>query len=156
MVTADKHRKKGNHYMAAHINVIGRLVRDPEQSVSKSGTTVTDFTVASNSKERDKNGESVPSFFSVRVFGRHAEVCAQYLKKGSQVFVKGEFLPVTYTTKEGEERTLYTIARADVEFLGSSANASNHGAQPTQNYKPGKKQDSDYVVVTSNEDDLPF
>ncbi|MEK9176959.1 MAG: single-stranded DNA-binding protein, partial [Patescibacteria group bacterium] len=71
--------------------VAGNLTRDPELKALPSGANVGSFGVATNRVWRDQNGEKkeATEFHNIVVFGRQADTCAQYLKKGQQVLVEG-------------------------------------------------------------------
>jgi len=81
----------------------GRLTDDPELRQSEANTSLCKFTVACN-KRIGKDGEERTTFIPTTVFGRQAENCAQYLKKGRTVRVVGEFETDTYTDRDGNKR----------------------------------------------------
>ena len=90
-----------------NITIVGNLTKDPEQKATAQGTSVTNFLVAVT----QQGGE--PAYYSCSAFGRTAENCAKYLKKGRKVAVRGE-LSVTVQ----ENGKTYLNVRADgVEFL---------------------------------------
>ena len=114
--------------------LIGRLVKEPElRFIAGSGTAVTKFTLAvdkglSKAKKEELKGAGKPTadFIRVVVWGKSAEVAADYLDKGSKVAVKGSIETGSYKDKDG--KTVYTTeVRADsyggIEFLeGRSEN----------------------------------
>lgn len=71
--------------------IYGNLTRDPEVRALPSGIQVATLSVATNRRYKDKNGawQEMPDYHNVVVFGRQAETTAQYLKKGSGIFVEG-------------------------------------------------------------------
>ncbi len=74
------------------IIIVGNLGKDPEMRYTPSGQAVTSFSVATSRKYTSSNGEQVNEtiWFRVSAWGKQAEVCNQYLKKGSKVLVEGD------------------------------------------------------------------
>ena len=75
--------------------IVGNLGKDPEMRYTPSGQAVTSFSVASNRKYTSSNGEQVNEtiWFRISAWGKQAEICNQYLKKGSKVLVEGRLTP---------------------------------------------------------------
>lgn len=92
----------------AHLSVCGRLVEDPQVKTSENGNTVCKFSVASN-RRTGKNGEERTAYIPVVVFGREAEICGQYLTKGREVLVTGDFETDSYVDKEGVSRKTFSL-----------------------------------------------
>lgn len=117
--------------MAANLNkvlLIGNLTRDPELRYIPSGSAVATFTVAVNRVYKDQAGEKKEqtSFIRVVVWGRRAEVCGEYLSKGSPVFVEGRLQSRDWETQEGQKRSTVEVVADNIQFL-RGANAK--GAQ---------------------------
>lgn len=110
--------------MAASINsvvIIGNLTRDPELRATPSGTSVCSLRIAVNDQVKDPNsGEwtDKPNYFTVDVFGRQAETCAQYLSRGRQVAVDGRLRWREWETQDGQKREAVSIAANRVQFIG--------------------------------------
>ena len=157
--------------MAGSINsviVIGNLTRDPELKATPSGTSVCSLRVAVNDQVKDQSsGEWVEkaNFFTVDVFGRQAETCAQYLSRGRQVAVSGRLRWRQWETQDGQKREAVSIAADRVQFIGprdggGNAGGGNAGGQQARREappfnKPGiepAKGDFD----ESGDDDIPF
>jgi single-strand DNA-binding protein len=134
--------------MSTYVDVIGNLTRDPELKTLRTNTVACDMSIASNSMLKDKDGNRKAVFFSVRIFGKHGESCAKYLTKGSKVYARGEFNPVDYKAQDGQEKTIYTINNASIEFLNTTP--SGGGQQATGQYKKAAP------APQGDEDDLPF
>lgn len=93
------------------VSLIGRLTRDPEtRYTSGSNMAVTSFTLAIDG--RDKT-----NYPRVKVFGRSAEACEKYLKKGKQVAVEGRIETDSYTNKDGKKMSVTEVVANRVEFL---------------------------------------
>lgn len=107
-----------------NVILIGRLTADPTlRHVSGSGMTVADFRLAVDKNlARDKKaqfesmGKPTADFIRIVVWGRLAETCSTYLKKGSKVAITGSISTSTYT-KDGEKRYSTDVIARNVEFL---------------------------------------
>ena len=122
--------------MAANLNkvlLIGNLTRDPELRYIPSGAAVATFTVAVNRVYKDQAGEKKEqvSFIRVVVWGRRAEVCGEYLSKGSSVFVEGRLKTRSWQTPDGQNRSTIEVVANNVQFLSTRQNARpmQHTAQ---------------------------
>ena len=114
--------------MYQQIVVVGNLGRDPEMRYTASGTPVTSLSVATNRKYTGSDGQVVKetTWFRVSVFGKQAEACAQYLKKGSSVLVEGRLTPDAqtggprmWTRQDGTTGANFEIAANTVRFLST-------------------------------------
>lgn len=124
--------------MLNHIQIIGHLGQDPDTKYLPSGDTVCNFSVATTEKWTDKSGEKQVSteWHRIAVFGRLAEVCGQYLKKGSLVYVSGKLTSQKYTDKDGIERVSYTIRANEMKMLGGKPEGQD---RPREAQKPAQK-----------------
>ncbi|HZR01835.1 MAG TPA: single-stranded DNA-binding protein [Burkholderiales bacterium] len=101
--------------------IIGNLGRDPEVRYLPSGEAVANFSVATTEKWKDKAGEmqEQTEWHRVSFFGRQAEICGEYLRKGSSVYVEGRLQTRKWTDKDGNERTTTEIRGDRMQMLGS-------------------------------------
>lgn len=109
--------------MAASLNrvlLIGNLTRDPELRYIPSGQAVTNFTVAVNRTYMATTGEKKEevSFIRVVVWAKRAEVCHEYLRKGSPVFVEGRLQSRSWDAPDGTKRSTIEVIAQNVQFLG--------------------------------------
>jgi single-strand DNA-binding protein len=109
--------------MAANLNrvlLIGNLTRDPELRYIPSGQGVTTFTLAVNRTYLANTGEKKEevSFLRIVVWGKRAEVCHEYLKKGSPVFVEGRLQSRSWDAPDGTKRSTVEVVAQNVQFLG--------------------------------------
>ena len=114
--------------------VIGNLTRDPELRYIPSGSAVATFTVAVNRVYKSQSGEKKEqtSFLRVVVWGRRAEVCGEYLSKGSPVFVEGRLQSRDWETQEGQKRNTVEIVADNVQFLrAGDKQGAGAGKQPS-------------------------
>jgi single-strand DNA-binding protein len=105
--------------------LVGNLGRDPEMRYLPSGEAVANLAIATTDKFKNKQGEMVEQteWHRVSFFGRTAEVCGQYLKKGSQVYVEGSIRTRKYTDKEGIEKYATEIRGDRMQMLAAKARA---------------------------------
>lgn len=110
-------------------NFIGRLGADPEQRFMSNGDAVCNFRIAVGWKGKDKEGaEWVPC----TAFGKLAEICNQYLKKGSQVFVSGRFKTRKWQDKDGQDRYTTEINVDQMQMLGGKPDGASAPQEPRQ------------------------
>ncbi|MGD9092405.1 MAG: single-stranded DNA-binding protein [Anaerolineales bacterium] len=118
--------------MYQKIIVIGNLGRDPEMRyIPESGQAVTNFSVATNRQYTASDGNQVKetTWFRVSAWGRLAETCNQYLRRGSRVLVEGRLVvdpatggPRVWTPQDGgEPRASFEISAGTVRFLSTRA-----------------------------------
>lgn len=100
--------------------LIGNLTRDPELRYVPSGTAVATFTIASNRIFVNQAGEKKEEVCFVRVvaWGRRAEVCGEFLSKGSPVFVEGRLQSRSWEDQNGQKRSTIEVVANNVQFLG--------------------------------------
>lgn len=102
--------------------IIGHLGKDPETRYLPGGEAVCNFTVATSETWKDKTtGEKKEQteWHRVSAFGKLAEICSQYLKKGSLVYVEGRIQTRKWQDKEGQDRYTTEIKADGMKMLGS-------------------------------------
>ena len=105
----------------AEITIVGRLGQDPEKK-DVGDTSVCNFSVAtSESYTKDGEKKERTEWHNLEVWGKLADVCSEYLKKGSQVFVKATPRTQTWETDSGEKRSKVVYRVSKVEFLGGKS-----------------------------------
>jgi single-strand DNA-binding protein len=115
--------------MQSGVNVIvieGGVVRDPELKYTADGLAYTRFSVA-NTGIAYKNGEKGEevSYFDITTWGKLAEVCSTYLKKGTRIIVSGKLKQSRWQEKDGKTRSAVKIVAQDVKFLPSRQKAQS-------------------------------
>lgn len=119
--------------MFHRVSLIGNLGGDPQLRYTPKGTPVASFNVATNRRWTDDNGEEhvVTTWFRVNAWGKLAEVCNEYLKKGRQVYVEGELIPDPETGgprlwegNDGKMHASFELRAFTVKFLGTRGNGS--------------------------------
>ncbi|CAG1011004.1 Single-stranded DNA-binding protein [Anaerolineales bacterium] len=139
------------------IIIAGNLGRDPEMRYIPSGQAVTSFSVAVNESYTNANGEKVKKtiWFRVTAWGKQAEICNQYLKKGQMVLVEGRMSadpntggPKVWTKQDGTVGSSFEITAATVRFLSTRGEAGESG--------PVAGGGGMEMAELPPEDDIPF
>src|SRR5512147_1753587 len=119
--------------MARGVNkviLIGNLGQDPESRTTPGGTTVTNVRLATSESWRDKQtGEQKEQteWHTVVFFDRLAEIAAEYLRKGSQVYVEGRLRTRKWQDKSGNDRYTTEIVANEMQMLGSRGGGGGQG-----------------------------
>ncbi len=118
--------------MANSVNkviIVGRLGRDPELRSTQSGQAVASFSIATNERWTGKNGEPEErtEWHNIVVWGRQAELCRDYLAKGSQVYLEGRLQTREYTDRDGNQRKATEIVARDIVFLSGRGQGGGGG-----------------------------
>jgi single-strand DNA-binding protein len=119
--------------MARGVNkviIVGNLGADPETRAMPSGTTVANLRIATTENWKDRqSGENQErtEWHRVALFGRLAEVAAEYLRKGSQVYIEGSLRTRKWQDKQGNERYSTEIVANDMQMLGSRGGGGGGG-----------------------------
>jgi len=100
------------------VQLIGRLGKDPESKFTPTGKKVCHFNLAVSNRWKDKNGETkeVTEWVNIEAWGRLGEVCQEYLKKGSLVFLEGRLKTDKYETN-GETKYFTKVVAQTLQFL---------------------------------------
>lgn len=115
--------------------LLGNLGRDPELSYTPGGMAVCKFSIATSKKKQD--GTEVTSWHRLTAFGKQAEIIAQYVSKGQQLYVEGELSYGQYE-KDGITRYTTDIIVNEISFVGSAKQGD--GQQPQQQYQQRPNQ----------------
>ncbi|GAC1391348.1 MAG: hypothetical protein NVS4B11_10400 [Ktedonobacteraceae bacterium] len=101
------------------VTLIGHLGRDPEMSYTPNGLAVTKFSVAVNHYSKSQSGERQEEtwWYNITAFGKQAETCNTFLKKGNKVYVDGRLTPRKYADRNGVERVSLDVTLNEMENL---------------------------------------
>ena len=155
--------------------LVGHLGQDPDIRATASGMQVANLSLATNhvSKDKDGNKNSQTEWHKVIFFGRQAEVCDQYLKKGSQIYIEGRIQTEKYTDRDGIDRYVTKIIGERMQMLGgrdaqqddkeplpewgakSSSQFQSQGKAPGNSYAQAKGR-ATASSVDELESDMPF
>ncbi len=153
------------------VMILGRLGADPELKYTPSQTPVCSLRLATNDRRKGQDGEWVDhtEWHRVSVFGRQAETCSQYLKKGRQAFIEGRIQTKKWQDKEGNDRYSTDIVANNVQFIGGkndSGGGASYDSVPSGSgglpagVKPAKSAapsaSGGIESVPFDDDDIPF
>jgi len=112
------------------VMLLGRLTRDPELRYTPKGTAVCDLGLALNRVWTDPSGEKKEevTFVDVTTWQRTAELCAQYLKKGRQVFLEGRLQMDQWDAPDGTKKSKLKVTADQVTFVDSGGGRGDAGA----------------------------
>jgi single-strand DNA-binding protein len=165
--------------MARGVNkviLVGNLGKDPETRYMPSGSAVTNLTLATSESWKDKqSGEAQErtEWHKVAMFGRLAEIAAEYLRKGSQIYIEGKLRTRKWQDKEGKDRWTTEIVADEMQMLGSKggggastgagAGAMGAGAAAGGSSSGGASSSGGRAAVNDSgappgdfDDDIPF
>jgi len=129
--------------------VMGNLTRDPELKGLPSGSTVCNFSIATNRTWKDKEGnkQEEPEFHNIVVYGKQADSCGQYLKKGQEALVEGRIQTRSWEGEDGKKNYRTEIVGESVTF---GRKGDSDQASPSDNVSQAKPEESDEGI------DVPF
>ena len=144
--------------------LIGNLGKDPETRYLPSGEAVTSFSIATSETWKDKtSGEKkeATEWHRISAFGKLAEICGEYLRKGSPVYIEGSLRTRKWQDKEGQDRYTTEIRADQMRMLGSRGEGGGGGmrepaAAPSggsASKAPAKKSGGSFDDM---DDDIPF
>ncbi|MBV8454656.1 MAG: single-stranded DNA-binding protein [Deltaproteobacteria bacterium] len=132
--------------------LVGNLGRDPEVRATPSGQSVCNFSLATTERFTDRAGQQrdQTEWHNVVVWGKQADLCGQYLKKGRQVYIEGRLTTRQYEAKDGTgKRYRSEVVAQRVQFLGGRAAAGIDNGVSDFNVGPDASPPVD-------DEDIPF
>jgi single-strand DNA-binding protein len=142
------------------VMIIGRLGADPDVRYTQSNAAVANMSVATTDRYKDRNGElqEKTEWHRVVVWNRLAEICQQYLKKGSLVYFEGKLETREWEDKEGQKRYTTEVKAFNMQMLDSRGDQG--GGNASQNSGGGKNAPAPSAELDDSfddmDDDLPF
>ncbi len=144
--------------------LIGNLGRDPETRYMPEGGAITNISIATTEKWKDKAGEQQEKteWHRIAFFGKLAEIAGEYLKKGSQVYVEGRLQTRKWQDKDGADKYTTEIIANQMVMLGSRPGAGGSDSAPAAKHDPEKHQPKRVPGKQTGgkfddfEDDIPF
>jgi len=120
------------------VTLVGRAGRDPEVRYFESGTVVANLTMAVNRRNRDDE----PDWFNLEIWGKQAQVAADYVKKGSLIGITGSFKLDTWKDRNtGEDRNKPVVRVDRLELLGSRRDSENNNLQSNNSFNQQASND---------------
>ncbi|MDO9399404.1 MAG: single-stranded DNA-binding protein [bacterium] len=120
--------------------IIGNLVRDPEIKSTATGKSVTSFSIATSFIWTDQSGQKQEKteFHNIVAWGKLAEICGQYLKKGSKIYLEGRLQTRDWTGQDGIKRYRTEIVAENMIMLDSRMNNGNQAIPNKQPIAPSE------------------
>ena len=132
--------------------LVGHLGRDPELRYTQNGQAVANFSLATTESyaKRDGEREDRTEWHRIVAWGRLAEICAEYLSKGRQVYIEGRIQTREWEDREGEKRRTTEIVAREMQMLGRRGETSETTEEP-------QSADAKTANIgTPSDDDIPF
>jgi len=152
--------------MMNHINLIGRLTRDPELRYTQSGKPVANFTLAVDRSWKNGQGKYDADFIDIVAWNKTAELVANHLVKGRLVAVEGRLQIRSYTNPEGQKRKAAEVVTDRVHLMpykkangenGATGSEDSSESAPSTSTEPQAATETDEPEpVPTDEDDRPF
>ncbi len=136
--------------------LVGRLGRDPEVRSTPSGQTVAKFSLATDEKFTDKSGQRQErtEWHNIVAWGRLAEICGQYLKKGKLVYIEGSIHTDSWDDKEtGQKKYRTEINAREMKMLDKKGDENGGGGG---GYATSSRTSSSGTDMVQDDDDVPF
>lgn len=130
--------------------LVGNLGADPEIRYTPSGTAVANFRLATNEQWTNKNGEKAErtEWHRIVAWARLGEICGEYLKKGTQVYIEGRLQTKSWEDRDGNKRYTTEIVAQAMQMLGSPRKEGE--ADSMEERYPSEEP------ITIPDDDIPF
>ena len=138
--------------------LVGNLGSDPQVRYTPGGQAVANFNIATSERFNNKAGEKEErtEWHRIVAWGKLAEICQQYLKKGKQVYIEGRLQTRQWEDQQGQKRSTTEIVAQNMQMLGRAGDAPGGGGgdfAPSQDY--GSAEPAPQGASTTD-DDLPF
>jgi single-strand DNA-binding protein len=138
--------------------LVGNLGADPDVRYSSTGSAVVNFRIATSENWTNKEGgkETRTEWHRIVAFGKLAEICAEYLNKGKQVYIEGRLQSRSWEDKEGNKKWTTEIVANNVVMLGSAGEAGGGPSARDQARETGDEPTEGPPEPSQQEDDIPF
>lgn len=143
--------------------ILGNLGRDPEMRSTQSGSQVANFSIATSRQYTDSSGQKQEEteWHRIVAFGRLAEICGQYLRKGKQVYIEGRIQTRSWEDKEtGQKKYMTEIVAEQMQMLGRAGDAPSGPSDDFGDSSSGSRQAASMAgggaPSGGDDDDLPF
>lgn len=138
--------------------IIGNLTRDPEARTTPQGTNVTSFSVATNYVWNDANGnrQEKVEYHNVVAWRKLGEICAQYLTKGSKVYIEGRLQTRSWDDQQGNKKYRTEIIADNMIMLDRPGNNQSYSPAPAKNNATEDFSQPEAGEEEINVDEIPF
>lgn len=141
--------------------LIGNLGADPEMRYTQNGTPVVSFTMATTERYKNKDGEQVENteWHKITAWQRLAEICGEYLSKGSRVYIEGKLQTRKWQDQDGNDRYTTEIVAREMKMLSPKSEGGQGGGQQQdrpQNNPPAPPEQDPFDSNAPTGGDVPF
>jgi single-strand DNA-binding protein len=138
--------------------LVGNVGRDPELRYTQGGQPVASFSIATNERFKDKDGnwKDRTEWHRIVAWGRLAEICGEYLRKGRQVYVEGRIQTRDWEDKEGNKRQTTEIVILGMQMLGSRGEGGGSMGGDGGGPRGGGMDEPMPPAGGGSEDEIPF
>ena len=136
--------------------LVGNLGANPETRNTGGGTPVTNFRIATSETYTNREGqrETRTEWHRIVTFGKLAEICGKYLKKGKQVYIEGRIQTREYDDSAGNKRYMTEVVANQMQMLGRAGDRGDEGEESQET--PEEDNASQVPATGGDDDDLPF
>jgi single-strand DNA-binding protein len=137
------------------VQIIGNLGKDPDVKHTQGGTAYANFSVATSSSFKDKGGnwQEKTEWINVTAWAKLAEICGQYLHKGSKVYIEGRLETQSWDDKNsGDKKYKTVVVASELIMLDGKKNGESDDRESSRSSQRGGSQDAGPIT----DDDIPF
>jgi len=135
--------------------LVGNLTKDPEVKSTPDGTSVANLRMAVNRPWTNKQGEREADYFTIVAWRKLAELCSQYLSKGSPVAIEGRLQTRSWETQEGQKRSTVEIVADNIQFLSRGAGGNDYQADQSSSQQDSSNLEPVAAPAANDTEDLP-
>lgn len=134
------------------IIIVGNLGKDPELRYTPQGSAVCNFSIATNEKRKDKQGQlqDVTTWFKVTLWNKTAEAASKYLVKGSPVYIEGRLSIEEWEDRDGNRRYTLNVNGSDMQFISSGQHTEPVHQQQETAQSSGREYNDDGTYYEGN------
>ena len=145
--------------MINKVILVGRLGKDPEVRSTPSGTSVAKFTIATDERFTDKNGEKQErtEWHNIVAWGKLGEICGQYLRKGKLVYIEGSIRTDSWDDKEsGQKKYRTEIVARDMKMLDRRGDDEGGGGSYSGASRGSSRSSAAPAPDMGDDEEVPF
>lgn len=138
--------------------LIGNCTKDPECRFMPNGEAVTNLSIATNERWKDKNGvkQEKAEYHNLTFYRKLAEIAGEYLKKGSMIYVEGKLQTRKWQDKEGKDRYTTDVVCDQMTMLGGKPEQSDRTEKPARQDAPQAEPATPGGPFDNFDDNIPF
>jgi len=145
-------------YSVNKVILVGNIGKDPELKYTNTGSSVANFSLATNERWKDATGEQKEeiTWHNIVVWGKQAEFVHKYLNKGTKIYIEGRLTKRKWTSQTGENRETTEIIAKEIVILSSKGSNQNQGAPSRPQNNTNYKDEAPIASSVEDDNDVPF